>query len=84
MKRTNEIGAVIPLIETLPDMAGRTITASLAAALWRGFRHREWSAFRGYELPDDDEGLDMDTRTGGYSYLRDWEERNLHDDGQLR
>ena len=27
MKRTNEIGAVIPLLETLPDVAGRTITA---------------------------------------------------------
>ena len=27
MKRTNEIGAVIPLLETLPDVAGHTITA---------------------------------------------------------
>ena len=61
-----------------------TALASLAAALWRGFRHRDWSAFRDYELPEDDEGLDMDTRTGSYSYLRDWEERNLHDDGHLR
>ena len=26
-KRTNEIGTVIPLLETLPDIAGRTITA---------------------------------------------------------
>ena len=61
-----------------------TVLASLAAALWRGFRHRDWSAFRGHELPEDDEGLDMDTRTGGYSYLRDWQERDLHDDGHLR
>ena len=61
-----------------------TVLASLAAALWRGFRHRDWSAFRGYEFPEDDEGLDMDTRTGSYSYLRDWEDRDLHDDGHLR
>ncbi|MCY4405630.1 MAG: ISAs1 family transposase [Rhodospirillaceae bacterium] len=26
-KRTNEIGTVIPLLETLPDIAGRTVTA---------------------------------------------------------
>ena len=61
-----------------------TVLASLLAALWRGFRHRDWSAFRDCELPEDDEGLDMDTRTGGYSYLRDWEERDLDDDGHLR
>ena len=61
-----------------------TVLASLAAALWRGFRHRDWSAFRSRDLPEDDEGLDMDTRTGSYSYLRDWEDRDLHDDGHLR
>ena len=26
-KRTNEIGTIIPLLETLPDIEGRTITA---------------------------------------------------------
>ena len=26
-KRTNEIGTVIPLLETVPDIAGRTVTA---------------------------------------------------------
>ena len=26
-KRTNEIGTVIPLLETLPDIANRTVTA---------------------------------------------------------
>ena len=61
-----------------------TVLASLAGALWRGFRHHDWSAFRSWELPEDDEGLDMDTRTGSYSYLRDWEDRDLHDDGHLR
>ena len=26
-KRTNEIGTVIPLLDTVPDIAGRTVTA---------------------------------------------------------
>ena len=26
-KRTNEIGTIIPLLETLPDISGRTVTA---------------------------------------------------------
>ena len=26
-KRTNEIGTIIPLLETVPDIAGRTVTA---------------------------------------------------------
>ena len=30
-----------------------TALASLAAALWRGFCHRDWSAFRGYEFSED-------------------------------
>ena len=30
-KRTNEIGTVIPLLETLPDIANRTVTARCAA-----------------------------------------------------
>ncbi len=28
-KRTNEIGTAIPLLETLPDIAGRTVTADV-------------------------------------------------------
>ena len=28
------------------------VAASLACALWRGFRHKDWSAFSAYELPD--------------------------------
>ena len=39
---------------------------------------------RGSELSEDDAGLDMDTRTSGYSYLRDWEERRLDDKDHLR
>ncbi len=42
-----------------------TVVASLAAALWRGFHHGDWSAFSDYELPEDD-----DEFTGfGYGYF---------------
>ena len=62
-----------------------TVLASLAAALWRGFRHGDWSAFRGYELPEDrEEEIDWSTRTGTYAWLGDMEDRLLHDDGHLR
>ena len=62
-----------------------TALASLAAALWRGFRHRDWSVFRGYEFPDDREDeIDWSTRTGTYAWLGDMEDRHLHDDGHLR
>ena len=62
-----------------------TVLASLAAALWRGFRHRDWSAFRGYELPEDrEEEIDWSTRTGTYAWLGDMEDRLLHDDDHLR
>ena len=58
-----------------------TVLASLAGALLRGFRHGDWSAFGRHELPDGpDYGLDMDTRTGSYSYLRDEEDRLLYED----
>ena len=58
-----------------------TVAASLAGALWRGFRHRDWSAFSGYELPED--GGDIEEwalRIGRYSWLRDMEEELLHDE----
>ena len=62
-----------------------TVPASLAAALWRGFRRRDWSAFRGCELPDDrDDEVDWATRTGTYAWLGDLEDRRLHDDDHLR
>ena len=62
-----------------------TVLGSLAAALWRGFRHRDWSAFRGYEFPEDrEEEIDWSTRTGTYSWLGDMEDRLLHDDDHLR
>ena len=30
-----------------------TVAASLAGALWREVRHRDWFAFSGYEFPED-------------------------------
>ncbi len=52
-----------------------TVAAALAAALWQGLRHRDWSAFRNYE-PADGSGEDFDwgTRTGSYAWMRIHEE----------
>ncbi len=62
-----------------------TFAASLAGALWRGFRHRDWSAFSRYELPEDDGELHEFTfKTGRYSWLRKMEDELLHDDRHLR
>ena len=58
-----------------------TVVASLAGALSRGFRHRDWSAFSGYELPEDHADIDeWALRTGFYSWLREMEDQLLHDD----
>ena len=47
-----------------------TIPASLACALVRGIRRRDWSAFRRYELPDGrDERIDWATQTGSYAWV---------------
>ena len=62
-----------------------TVAASLAGALWQGFRHRDWSAFRRYELPDGRADLmEWSSKTGAYSHMRDWEDRHRHDDDYLR
>ena len=62
-----------------------TVAASLAGALWRGFRHRDWSAFSGYELPETDGAVnEWALRTGRYSWLREMEDELLHDDNHLR
>ena len=62
-----------------------TVIANIACALWRGFRHGDWSAFRAYELPEDTWEVDeWSAKTGQYSYLQDWEDRHRHDDGHLR
>ena len=62
-----------------------TVAASFAAAVCRGSRHRDWSAFHAYEFPGDDGDLDeWSSRTGRYQDLRDQEDRLLHDDDHLR
>ena len=62
-----------------------TVIAAIAHVLWLGLFRADWSAFRDCEPPDgDDEAVDLDTRTGSYSYLRDWEESHRHDDDHLR
>ena len=62
-----------------------TVVSSLAGALWRGFRHHDWSAFSRYELPENDGELHEFTfKTGRYSSLRDMEDELLHDNDHLR
>ena len=57
-----------------------TFISSLAGALWRGFRHHDWSSFSSYELPEDNGELhEFVFKTGRYSSLRDMEEELLHD-----
>ena len=60
------------------------VLSSLALALGRGFRHRDWTAFRRHRFPDDGDLVDWTTRTGRYAYLRQWEDRILRDDRHLR
>ena len=48
--------------------------SSLALALRRGLRDRDWSAFRRCGLPDNGDTLDWSTRTGAYAYMRIAEE----------
>ena len=52
-----------------------TVPASLAVALRRGLRDRDWSAFRGCAVPDGrDERMDWATGTGSYAFLEIAEE----------
>ena len=61
-----------------------TVPASLAMALRRGIRHRDWSAFGRHELADRrDEEADWTTQTGMYAWMQDWEDR-IHDNDHLR
>ena len=47
------------------------VAAAVAAALWQGFRHRDWSAFRRHRLRDGSgEDFDWGTKTGRYAHLR--------------
>ena len=52
-----------------------TILASIAHALWRGFRRGDWSVFReAYEPPHHRDALDLGTCTGVGAYRRIAEE----------
>ena len=46
--------------------AAWAFVSSLALALRRGFRHRDWSAFRGCPLPDNSDLVDWSTGSGAY------------------
>ena len=60
-----------------------TVLASLAGALLRGFRHGDWSAFRGHRFPEDGGEVDeWAARTGRYEWLGDHEDR-LRDDERI-
>ena len=61
-----------------------TVLAAFACSLWRGFRHRDWSAFGRYDLPEDGgDRFDWSTRTGRYAWLREFEDGHLHDEDHL-
>ena len=52
-----------------------TVFASLACALRRGIRRRDWSAFTGYRLPcGRGERIDAATGSGQYAFLEVAEE----------
>ncbi|MDE0048717.1 MAG: hypothetical protein OXO52_02955 [Rhodospirillales bacterium] len=52
-----------------------TVFASLACALARGIRRRDWSAFTGYRLPGGrDERIDAATQSGQYAFIEVAEE----------
>ena len=59
-----------------------TVLASLACALRRGFRHRDWSAFHSRGCAGDGGELDeWASRTGRYAWLGNHEDRLREDDG---
>ena len=51
-----------------------TVLSSLALALRRGIRARDWSAFRRYRLPHNDDLASWSAKSGAYAYLRVAEE----------
>lgn len=62
-----------------------TVVAGVAGSLWQGFRHRDWSTFSGYELPEDDGEIDeWALRIGRYPWFREMEDELLHNDDHLR
>ena len=57
-----------------PAAIAWAVVSSFALALRRGIRDRDWSAFRGNELPDNSDHVDWSTKTGAYGYMRVAEE----------
>ena len=54
-----------------------TALAAIAATLWQGLRHRDWSPFRRHWLPHgSDDNFDWGTKTGAYAYHR------IHDENE--
>ena len=51
-----------------------TVLSSLALALRRGIRRRDWSAFRRHRIPDNGELIDYTTKSGAYAFMRVAEE----------
>ena len=49
--------------------AAWAFVSSLALAIRRGVRHRDWRAFGRYEMTDSTEAIDWDTRTGEYAWV---------------
>ena len=74
--------AVAAMIDTGMETVGAawlaavawTVLSSLALALRRGIRRRDWSAFRRYRLSGNDDLVSWSTRTGAYAYMRVAEE----------
>ncbi len=55
--------------------AAWAFVSSLALAIRRGLRHRDWSAFRRCELPDSGQDhLNWSLKSGPYAYMRIAEE----------
>ncbi|MDE0455161.1 MAG: hypothetical protein OXJ63_07610 [Gammaproteobacteria bacterium] len=57
------------------------VLASFALALHAGLRRGDWSAFRRYRYEEDREDeMDLDTRMGGFAFLRRLDEVLADDD----
>ena len=68
-------GAGIEMVAAAWLAAGAwAFLSSLALALRRGIRDRNWSAFHRHELPDNRDAVDWSTKTGAYAYMRIAEE----------
>ena len=55
------------------------LLTALLCALWRGFRHGDWTAFARYELPyGREERFEWSSRTGRYAWRREVEDQEIH------